>query len=192
MLSWFPFCSNDERFLSEWADAPISFDPQQPIDAHWHVDAYEQVLGIDSENGLFDRAAALLMRYEFYPPEVLRHVSTFTPEGREARPGDRIVQRIRVIPHVLDVVTMNVVSGLIVEPNRRGITYTTTERHLEIGEWTCVVSRRPSGEVVLLVHAVSKVGPRMPFWARPFARYFQLRGHRLGTAHFKKLLGTKG
>ncbi|GAB4578596.1 MAG: hypothetical protein Fur0022_13320 [Anaerolineales bacterium] len=187
MLEWFPQPTDLTKYLDQFGHPPNNFDPEQPIDNSWHVDQHEIPLGLDRD-GLFERAVNLLLRYQFYPPSVLRHTSDFARENRNLRFSDRIVQRIHAIPFLLDVITMNRITATFAEPNRIGFTYTTTEHHLEMGEWTATILRKRDGQVALVMHALSKPGPKMPWWARPFSRAVQIRAHRLGLAHFQHLL----
>lgn len=191
MLDWFPNHRNDEKFLNYWENPGSNFNPNQPIDTTWYVDMYEVYLGPDENitaDELFDRAVDLLYRYQFYPEPIMEHTSDFELERRRPRLGDRIVQRVHVIKGFLDVITMTRISGLLFEPNRKGLTYVTTDHHLETGEWTATIVRKKDNQVVLMVHAISKHASNMPFWAKPFARLVQLRAHRLGMAHFKELV----
>lgn len=195
LFDWFPKPKDDSKFLETWGQPASNFDPEQPIDPTWHVDQYETPLGPDVD-GLFERAVHRLLRYEFYPPAVMHHTSDFARENRALRFGDRIVQRIHALPGLLDVITMNRVTATFAEPGRVGFTYTTTDYHLEMGEWTATVVRKRAGrefggQVALLMHAISKPGPKMPLWARPFARAVQLRAHRLGMENFKKIVERK-
>jgi len=187
MLIWFPKAEDLYKYLRAIGDPPNNFDPEQPIDNTWHVDQHEVTLGPD-EDGLFDRAVEKLLKYHFYPPSFLDFAGDFQNERRPLRYGDRIVQQITVIPDILEVITMNRVTATIAESNRIGFTYTTTEYHLEIGEWTAVVIRKRDNQVVLAMHAISKPGPKMPLWAMPFSRALQLRAHRLGLEHFKLIV----
>lgn len=187
MLEWFPKSSPLETYLDKLGQPPSNFDPEQPIDSTWHVDQHEVPLGPDHD-GLFARAVDSLLRYQFYPPSVMHFTGDFVRENRQLRFGDRVLQRIHVIPGVLDTVTMNRVTSTLAEPNRIGFTYTTTEHQLEMGEWTATVLRKRDGQVALVMYSVSKSGPKMPGWAKPFARTFQLRAHRLGMEYFRLLV----
>jgi uncharacterized protein (UPF0548 family) len=187
MLIWFPKAVDLYKYLRTIGNPPSNFDPEQPIDHTWYVDQHEVGFGKD-EDGLFERAVEKLLKYHFYPPSLLDYASDFQVEHRLLRYGDRIVQQIFVIPNFLEVITMNRVTATISEPNRIGFTYTTTEHHFEMGEWTAVVIRKRDNQVYLAMHAISKPGPKMPPWAKPFARAFQIRAHRLGLAHFKLMV----
>jgi len=187
MLEWFPKPQDLGKYLDQLGQPENNFDPEQPIDNTWHVDQHEMPLGLD-QDGLFDRAVQHLLRYQFYPPSVLHHASDFSRDNRILRFGDRIVQRIHAIPGLLDVITMNRITATFAEPNRIGFTYTTTEHHLEMGEWTATVLRKRDKQVVFVMHALSKPEPKMPLWAKPFSRALQIRAHRLGMEYFKLIV----
>jgi len=189
MFNWFPKTSNDLNTLNRWKTSPTNFEPNQPIDRSWYVDSHQVSLGKD-EGDVFDRAARLLFGYRFYPPGVMHHTSTFEQEDRLLHMGDRILQRIHLIPGVLDVLTLTYIRNTMVEYHRKGFTYATTERHLEMGEWTAVITRRPGEDVKLMLYSISKPGPHMPLWAKPLARMYQVRAHRLGIEHFRRLVQT--
>lgn len=191
MLDWFPKSKDDKKFLDHWEYPDSNFNPNQPTDSTWYVDMHEIHLGLEDnsrEYGLFDRAVELLYRYQFYPETIMEHVSDFEYEGRRPQLGDRIVQRVHAIKGILDVISMTRISGLLFEQYRKGLTYVTTNHHLEMGEWTATIVKKKDNHVVLIVQAVSKHAPSMPFWAKPFARMVQLRAHRLGIANFRKLV----
>jgi uncharacterized protein (UPF0548 family) len=182
MFLWFNQPASLPQLLDAWGQPAFNYDPNQPTDASWKVDIYEMPLPEPPDPQGFDRLSERLFRYEFYPPGVLTHASDASLASRPLRTGDRIIQRIRVIPGILDYVSLNVVSAVVYEARRRGFTCRTTARHLEQGEWSAFVIRRKSGEAALLVQSVSKA--RLPFFMRPYARLLQKRAHRLGIAHF--------
>lgn len=191
MFSFLGSPKDDHQYLEKWKNLPLNFDPNQPTDPSWQVDEYEQLLGKNDEREawpLFERASYHLLRYHYYPSSVMTHTSDFEMDDRHMRPGDRIIQRIRLIPGILDVITMNQVKYMVFERRRKGFTVHTTENHLEMGEWTAVVSLQKNNDVSLLLHALSRPGPKMPFWAYPFARPYQRRAHRLGLHNFKEIL----
>ena len=187
---WFPRAHDDARYLRLWRGAALTYSPGQPIDATWHQDDYPSVIGHDATPQLFERASHLLMRYRFYPADVMRHISDFGLEQRPLRAGDRIVQRIHILRWLdlplLDVITMNEVTAVVDEERRQGFTYTTTQCHAEVGEWTALVEWRESGDVTLTLRAVSRPGPRLPFFAHSFARQLQLRAHHRALASFRQ------
>lgn len=187
---WFPRAPADGRYLRLWREAPLTYQPGQALDSTWHVDDYAVTLGVDATAQLFDRAINMLMRYRFYPADVMRAISDFELERRWLRPGDRIVQRLHIfrLPNLplLDVVTMNEITSVVNEDRRKGFTYATTECHAEQGEWSALIDWHASGEVRLTMHAVSRPGPRLLIWAYGLARHLQLRAHQRGLASFRR------
>ncbi len=195
-LEWFPRPHPDARYLTRWRAAKLSYSPgDEQTQPGWHHDHYENVIAPGAGEALFARAADLLMRYQFYPAEVIEHVSDFELAGRWAQTGDRVIQRIHAARFGLvwvDVVTMTAITAALQEPRRAGFTYTTTEAHFERGEWQVELTWRENGEIVLNMRAVSKPGPRMPWFQHPYARWLQLQAHRRGIAAFTRAVNGAG
>ncbi len=179
---------NLEQQMDLWGKPAANYDPELPPDASWNVDEYEITLNGGRDPETFERAAQNLFRYQFYPAEVLTHASDFARAGRPLRTGDRIIQRIHILPGLLDVITLNQVVSVVYEAGRRGFTYRTTTRHLEMGEWSATVVRKRTGETHLLVHAISKPGRRLPRPLHRWARALQKRAHQLGLECFQESL----
>jgi uncharacterized protein (UPF0548 family) len=101
-----------------------------------------------------------------------------------------VLQRIRVLYltglPVLDVLTMNEVSEVIDEPRRRGLSYVTTRRHGEVGEWSAVVEQADDGQVYLRVRSLAWPAPTMPLLTHPIMRALQLRAHQRGIQTFAR------
>ena len=72
-LDWLDDGCCDVKYLDIWNNAPLSYQQGQPIDDSWHVDTYELSLGVDKDGRLFKNAADQLMRYQFYPDDLLSH-----------------------------------------------------------------------------------------------------------------------
>jgi uncharacterized protein (UPF0548 family) len=189
-LNWFDDGCCDVKYLDIWNAAPISYHPGQPIDDSWHIDTYERSLGQDENGRLFRKASDLLMRYQFYPDDVLNHVSDFSLWDRWAQVGDRIVQRIHLISlfgkPILDVVAMNEISDIITEPRRYGFTYVTVANHVEQGEWRACIDWREDGELLLTVKVISKPVAAEPARNHRFMRTLQKSAHQRGLQNFKQ------
>lgn len=187
--------SEDAQYLSTWRDAALTYAPDTPLDSSWNVDRYEVILGHDTTGALFQRAAQLVLRNQFYPAEVMSTVSDFALEGRPVRPGDRIVQRVRVLQYntkpILEVLTMNEITEVIEEPRQAGFTYTTTQAHSEVGEWSPRVEWREDGEVALIIEVVSRSMPGSSALGRRLTRHLQLRAHTLSIENFRALLAGR-
>jgi uncharacterized protein (UPF0548 family) len=175
----------DEQYLDQWRDAPLTFQHGQKIDESWHSDHHEYVFGeaAASQEMLFKRASDLILRYEFYPPSVLTHVSDFSRENRNMRVGDRIVQRIRSRFLPIEGMTMNEVTEVIDEPSRAGFTYVTTSAHAEMGAWSALVEREKD-HLKLTIAATSRTRPEFLFFLRGYARWAQKNAHKQGILNF--------
>lgn len=189
-LNWLDDGCCDVKYLDVWNKTPLSYRRGQPIDESWQVDAYELFLGRDENGSLFRKAADLLMRYQFYPQDVMSHVSDFGLWNRWAQIGDRIVQRIHLFSlfgnPILDVIAMNEVRQVIMEPRRYGFTYVTVDTNVAQGEWTAYIEWRDDGELSLTINSISKPAPEEPTRNYRFMRSLQKSAHQRGLQHFKQ------
>ena len=187
-LNWFDDGCCDVKFLDLWNEAPLSYSPEQIVDGSWHEDKYEQLICNDPSGKLFKKAADLLMRFRFYPKEVMSHASDFDLYERWAEVGDRIVQRIHLLQFlgrpILDAVTMTEITSVIKEPHRCGFTYATVETHVEQGEWSVLLNWRSNGDIVIRIEAISRPVPHEPTRNHSYMRAFQKSAHKRGLAHF--------
>jgi len=81
-LDWFDDGCCDVKYLDIWQEAPLNYQPGINQDAsrqngEWQTDRYETTLGNDQDGRLFHRAIDHLMRYQFYPQEIMNHTSDF-------------------------------------------------------------------------------------------------------------------
>lgn len=151
---------------------PLTWDPVRggrlPL-IHWE-DFRDVDLGPDPTGERFAQMADLMMRGEYYPPEVVRFMGRFRDEGRDLRVGDRVLQRFPFIGIVLW-------SGVEIWLARRQadaceIGYVTTRYHHGRGIWQAKLERK-DGALRLVVKA--KLGPQSwLFWlGLPVARAVQ-------------------
>lgn len=183
-FSFFGDTTNDADLLAQWRNALLTFHAGDAL-PNAHRDDYDVVVREHATAHHFARAADLLLRYQFYPPDVMLHASDFDQQRRRMKAGDRIVQRIRLFPG-LDVLTMNEVVRVIDETHCAGFTYATTAKHDEVGQWSADVALDDAGALHLRIQSTGKAN--LPFFMRPFARFIQLRAHRRGIATFKAAL----
>lgn len=196
LLIWFSRSQPDDtHYLSAWRDTALTYTPDVPLDNNWNVDRYEAVLGYDESGKLFRQASQIIMHNQLYPSEVMTSVSDFGLENRPLRAGDRIVQRVRVFQYntkpILEALTMNEITEVVNEPRRVGFTYTTTQAHNEIGEWSPRVEWRDNGEVVLIIEVISRSMPGTPSLARCLTRHLQIRAHTISIENFRAQLAGK-
>ena len=191
-LNWLDDGCCDVKYLDIWNNAPVSYQPGQPIDSSWHVDTYELSLGLDEDGRLFNKAADHLMRYHFYPQDILSQTSDFSLWNRWLQVGDRILQRIHLFSFlgkpILDVLTMTEVRQVTAEPRRYGFTLVTVNTHVEQGEWSAYLNWREDNELILTVKAISRPVPEEPNRNHNFMRTKQQAAHQLGLTHFKQLV----
>jgi uncharacterized protein (UPF0548 family) len=184
----------DARFLTEWRAAAVNYSAGSSLDRFWNTDHYDIVLGNDENGDLFKRASDLLMHNRFYPPSVMEFTGDFSLANRPVQAGDRVVQRVRILTiigfPILEILTMNEISRVIDEVDRKGFTYVTTLVHSEIGEWSPGVERHSDGTVHLRIDVISRARPEMSPRSRAFARRLQLRAHHLSIENFRQLLNT--
>ena len=184
MLVWFSKTVDLYAILDRWRGEGSNYRPEVAAQGPCYLDNFEVALGTSEGQRLYDKAVQRLFAYRYYPDSVLAAVADFARNGRLPQPGDRIVQRIKVIPHILDAITMNIVKSAWREPDSSGFTIVTSEYHYEVGEWTVSVDRNPNGEVTLVVRIDSQPSNQLRFLARWFARALQLRAHKLARRDF--------
>jgi uncharacterized protein (UPF0548 family) len=191
-VTWFDDGCCDVKYLDEWHGVPLSYYPGQATTPEWQIDHTETVIAHDSSGRLFPRAADRLMRYYFYPPHILTHVSTFSLADRWLEVGDRIVQRIYLLGifgrPILSVVSMTEVTRTLVEPHRCGFTYATVATHVEQGEWSAIVTWQPNGDIVLTLDAISRPNPQEPSRNHAFIRAWQKAAHQQGMSYFQEMV----
>jgi len=192
MLVWFSKKVDLYAILDQWRNEVSNYNPDDTAANTWYVDNFEVALGTSDDHTLYDRAVRRLFRYRYYPDSVLKAEASFIRDDRPPEPGDQIAQRIKVIPFFLDAVAMNIVHSVWRKPDNSGLTIITSEKHYEVGEWTATISRKPDGEIALIVCVISRPRNRFPFIARVFGRILQKRAHRLAWRSFALALRERG
>jgi len=188
MLIWFSKNVDLYAQLDAWRNAGSNYEPDQAVDNRWSVDGLEAEIGSADDPQAFERAVDQLFAYDVYPASVMQTAADFIREQRPPRTGDRIIQRIHVLPGILDALVMNIVSAVWHENDRRGFTVITSEYQYLSGEWTASISRKRSGALTFMLHAISLPAPRLPSLAHGVARRLQTAGFKKAAAHFKKTL----
>jgi uncharacterized protein (UPF0548 family) len=192
MLVWFKKEVDLARMLEKWHGERSNYDPEEPKDKSWYVDEFTVLLGKAADDRVFERASLRLMRYRFYPTSVLQAAAAFIRERRVPRIGEYIVQRVKVIPGLVDAVTMNIVTDVRDEPDSCGFTIVTSNQQYEKGEWSAYITRDSKGNVILNVRVVSKPATPLPFVSSSFARALQRRAHRLALNSFSEAISGCG
>jgi uncharacterized protein (UPF0548 family) len=191
---------NDIEYLTAWRDAPLTYSSGQDgleyeAKPGFNVDHYEAILGKDESGTLFRRAADLVLRNRFYPPEVMSITADYDLEDRPVRAGDCVLQRITIFQAgerpLLEALTLNRITSVVETARQAGFTYVTTAAHSETGEWTPMVEWRDNNEVVLVINVISRTRQGMPAFLRRWVRGLQIRAHKLSIANFLSQLNEE-
>lgn len=188
MLVWYSKPVSLEHLLAEWSTLGANFDPDQPVDDRWRVQSAEKPLGPADDPRLFDAAVELLFGAALFPANLTQVHAAFLNERRPPRAGERIVQRSRLIPGVLDAVTLGIVSAVWHETDRRGFTMTSGARHYLEGEWTASITRRRGHDCALLMHSVHRRAPGSPTPASVLLSRVQARWTNEAPVEFARRL----
>jgi uncharacterized protein (UPF0548 family) len=193
-LSWFDDGCCDVKYLDEWQDAPLSFTPGQATDSDWQTDSYEKIILPQANGRFFQKAADQLLRFHFYPKQILCFTGDFTLEQRRVRPGDRIVQRIHLFKlfnwPILDAIAITEITDVVDEPRRAGFSYVTVFPHVAQGQWQAAVIWDESGALRLTVDSILRPDPVEPASNHSLIRYHQRQAHQQGLSHFAQLVQT--
>lgn len=187
-LDWFNDGCRDIRYLERWHNNPLNFDLSQTIYSNWHLDHDERVIGQDPTGRLFQIAADKLMRYHFYPSDVISSTSEFGLNNRWVTVGDRIVQRIHLVRlftrPILDMIIITEITAVLDEPRCIGYTFTTVENHVTRGSRSVMVEWSLNDQIIFSISAISQPiqHPTHPqtFYLQAFQKY----ADHLGMTHF--------
>ena len=193
-LNWFNDGCCDVLYLDLWDKEPLNFNPQESVDESWHRDHYERIIGQDSSGQLFQIASNLLLNYQFYPTDIISPTSDFSLNDRQAKMGDRIIQRIHLFKlfgfPILDAITMTEITKIVDSPRQATLTYTTVATHVEQGEWSASIEWLNDDQVMLSTSAVSRPVRTEPKRNYGYMRAFQQNAHRHGIEHFVNQVRT--
>jgi hypothetical protein len=195
VLDWFDDGCCDVQFLDLWSHTPITYTPNQAAGPEWQADNYETILAKDNDGRIFQKAADLLMRYRFYPGNIISGYGDFDlGKGRRLRVGDRIIQRIHLLPlfgrSLLDVIGVTEISQVVDQPRSAGFTYVTAVPHVAQGRWSALLTWLDNGDLLLTIDALSRLSPQEPQRHLSFMRALQKKAHQRGIAHFRQLIAA--
>jgi uncharacterized membrane protein/uncharacterized protein (UPF0548 family) len=151
--------------------------------------------GTPVPGGAFHRAVALIERFAFSDPRIVR--GWFDSEV--ALSGRRMLVEVRVLG--LRYLNAVVVGATRDETNERrtvrGYRYDTLEGHIERGfEWFLVTKDHQTGEVTFTIRAAWQRGELPNLWSRIgfdlLARRYQRAWHRLAHLRLRRMLGSTG
>lgn len=171
----------DEAF---WSSRALNVDPAAArTGTH---DLYSVALPrAHAHDDAFDRAAALLFRYDVFPPHRMTSL-VCTPDRRIAT-GATVIQRIVTGPVVMEmgVRVVTVLDDVRDGARRAGFRYATLEGHVERGTATFVVREQPDQSIAFEIESWSKPGHWLAWLGRPVARLTQRTFTREALAHVR-------
>lgn len=174
-----------------FASAKTNWDPvkggKRPLLA-WD-DKLDVVLSRTASQDAFDRVCDRVLSGHYYPPDAIECYGPWMKEGREIRPGDRMLQRARLFPWLRNPGLWSMTEIFAAERSEEhcALGYVTTERHFGRGIWHATLVRK--GETVELhVRGTSGPGSRLFWLGLPVARYLQKRAWRRAAEEFEKVL----
>jgi hypothetical protein len=145
-------------------------------------------LGPDADGSRFTVISERMMSGNYYPPDAVVFSGRFREEGRNLKPGDRVVQEAPLFGKLGGPLMPSAAEIYVAEreEGRCRIGYVTTSIHFGRGIWTAELTRR-DGKLEL--HVWSTASPRSwLFWlGLPYARYLQLRARRRAVEEFRNL-----
>ena len=183
--------ADDGRVLAALEELPVSTAgaPWLPL-AHHRLERDLGKLSLEA----FERAGAVLLRYEVYGPRCMHSHARFRAEGRAPRPGDRIVQRAHLL-HQGNVPLVTVPSLVEVDlvedsPSVKALGYATTRFHVGLGRWRAWLRRADDGACTLTIESWSR--PRGLFIVTtPLFRFFQLRARDEAVRRLEAAVATQ-
>ncbi|MBS1722961.1 MAG: DUF1990 family protein [Armatimonadetes bacterium] len=144
-------------------------------------------VGPDPDGSVFAALADRMMRGDYYPPDVIIFFGEFRSDGRDMRPGDRVVQQARLISFLYWPILWSVAEIYVAERTADTCTtgYVTTDQHFGRGIWRAVLSRK-DGRLTLDVKSTASPGSFWFWVGLPVARYLQLRARRRAIEDFRR------
>lgn len=178
------------RLQEKAESAQINWDPVKGGKRAWMCfeDDKTYDLGPDPDGVRFESIATRMMSGNYYPQDAVNFAGRFREEGRDLKPGDRVVQRAPLFGKLGGPLLPSAAEIYVAEreEGRCRIGYVTTSIHFGRGIWTAELTR---SEGNLELHVWSTASPRsLLFWlGLPYARYLQLRARRRAVEEFRKL-----
>ena len=128
-------------------------------------------------NGSLDKlnfAGDILLGLKYFPDHIIPKIIKLSP-NKYLDIGDRFIQTVYLKGLGLDIACVDVVSQIYREPNRIGVTVTTTDIHDEVGEHSAWVIMLEDQSIWLEVIAISYF--KIISILKYYAQYLQVLAH---------------
>jgi hypothetical protein len=175
-----------ERRLERWSDAPLTWDPvrggKRPL-VCWDDDATYD-LGEDEHGARFEAIKARMLSGRYYPPEVIEFYGQWQKEGRDMRPGDRVLQHVRLF----GIVSLWAMTEIFIAESSDSactIGYVTTKRHFGRGKWQATLTR-VGQRLSLRVQATAGPGSFWFWLGLPVARWMMVKAWKSAAEDFRR------
>jgi uncharacterized protein (UPF0548 family) len=174
--------------LEAWEKRPLWPGVEDGATKEDRQDAHEREVGVEAPgvpepNGLHRRAAAAILRYDIFPPRLVRPVVRRAP----VQVGDTVGICYHQAPGLDLFFAARVVACFDEEKGsvwRTGFTYRTLVGHPEYGEETFSVEKdMATGRVIVALRAWSRPGTVLALMFAPWVRRQQVRAGRAAPEH---------
>jgi uncharacterized protein (UPF0548 family) len=177
-----------EPSLGEWEKRPLWPGVENGPDPDARRDVYERQVGVETPgepepNGVYRRAAAAILRYDIFPPRLVRPVLRREP----VQVGDTVGICHHPAPGIDLFFAARVVACFDEEKGgvwRTGFTYRTLVGHPEYGEETFSVEKEmATGRVIVALRSWSRPGTVLALLCPPWVRWHQVRASHAALTH---------
>ncbi len=182
------------RRFEKWQSAPVNWDPIKGGKRAWlcFEDSKNATLGADPTGQVFDQIADRMMNGHFYPPDAITYYAEAIDEGRTLKPGDRVLQRARLLPLLAALGVWQMVEIYAAERTAERCTlgYVTTAHHHGRGIWQAKLETL-EGELTLTVTSTTSPNSWLFWLGLPLARFLQLGARRRSIEEFARLAADR-
>jgi uncharacterized protein (UPF0548 family) len=178
--------------LEGWEDRPTWPGVENGPARGDRQDAYEREVGTEApgapqEDGVHRRAAAAILRFDVFPPALVRLVLRREP----LQDGDTVGVCFRAAPGIGLLFASRVVARFDEEKGgvwRTGFTYRTLVGHPEYGEETFSVEKdMATGRIIVALRSWSRPGTVLARTFAPWVRWQQVRASRAALGHLANI-----
>jgi hypothetical protein len=191
-MDWLCRWITAEADLARWENQPFSVDVEMGPRTHDKQDRHERVVGWEAAGmpeagGIARRVADAILRFDVFPPTLLKPVLRRTPIEN----GDTVGLRYHFVPGIDLFFAARVIDrfeDVVNNQWRCGFTYRTLQGHPECGEETFVVEKDlTSGQVTAALRSWSRPGLWIAKLTYPIVRQLQLHAGRSALDHLEQL-----
>jgi uncharacterized protein (UPF0548 family) len=178
--------------LDDWEKRPFWPGVESGPTPGDRQDAYEREVGVEAPgepepDGTHRRAAAAILRFDIFPPRLVRPVLRRAP----VQVGDTVGVSYRLAPGIEVLFAARVTAAFDEERGgvwRTGFTYRTLIGHPECGEETFSVEKElASGRVIVALRSWSRPETVLARLLPPWVRRQQVRAGRAAVAHLAEV-----